>query len=176
MMVSHEIRAFDSQVMFITASRLCINWLYIYLVQKELLIFHKDIGMWKNTIDLLFCLSGTIKQISVSSNVKVRMWTACNLTAFIFTQSHWSSGSTICFSSWGTRVQSPGEYLCETGILLLALSRYIGDSNVDDLCGLIWGGLHPKPSLGHRTNNVIIPLDRSLSRFHARCRSSFWLH
>ncbi len=42
----------------------------------------------------------------------------------IYTQSHWSSGSTLCFPSWGTRVQSTGGYLCETGILLLALSRY----------------------------------------------------
>ncbi len=35
-------------------------------------------------------------------------------------QSPWSSGSPVCFPSWGTRVQSPGVYLCETGILLLA--------------------------------------------------------
>ncbi len=38
----------------------------------------------------------------------------------IHTQSHWSSGPTLCFPSWGTRVQSPGGYLCETGILLLS--------------------------------------------------------
>jgi hypothetical protein len=31
----------------------------------------------------------------------------------------------------------PGGYLCETGILLLALSRYIGDPNVIDHCGLV---------------------------------------
>ncbi len=43
----------------------------------------------------------------------------------IHTQSHWSGGSTLCFPSWGTQVQSPGGYLCETGILLSALSRYI---------------------------------------------------
>jgi hypothetical protein len=42
------------------------------------------------------------------------------------TQSHWSSGSTLCFPSWGTQIQSPGggEYLCGTGIFLLALSHY----------------------------------------------------
>jgi hypothetical protein len=40
----------------------------------------------------------------------------------IRTQFHWFSGPPICFLSWGTRVQSPGGYLCETGILLLALS------------------------------------------------------
>jgi hypothetical protein len=74
-------------------------------------------------------------------------------------QFHWSSGPPICFPSWGTRVQSPGGYLCETGILLLALSRYIGDPDVIDHCGLVWCGLHPELSLGHRADNVIIPLD-----------------
>jgi hypothetical protein len=49
---------------------------------------------------------------------------------------------------------------CETGILLLAMSRYIGDPDViDHFCGLVWGGLHPKPSLGPCADNVIIPLD-----------------
>ncbi len=43
---------------------------------------------------------------------------------FIFSMSHWSSGLPVCFPSWGTRVQTPGGYLCETGILLLVLSRY----------------------------------------------------
>jgi hypothetical protein len=52
-----------------------------------------------------------------------------------------------------------GGYFCETGILLLALSRYIGDPNVIDHCGLIWGGLQPEPSLGRHADNVIIPLD-----------------
>ncbi len=35
------------------------------------------------------------------------------------TQFHWSIGPPICFPPCGTRVQSPGGYLCETGILLL---------------------------------------------------------
>ncbi len=43
----------------------------------------------------------------------------------IHTQFHWSNGPPVCFPSWGARVQSPGGYLCETRILLLALSRYI---------------------------------------------------
>ncbi len=74
--------------------------------------------------------------------------------------SHWSSGLPVCFLSQGTQVQNPCEDLCETGILLLALSRYIGDPNViDNFCGLVWGGLHPEPSLGPRADNVIIPLD-----------------
>ncbi len=78
----------------------------------------------------------------------------------IHTMSHWSSGLPVCFPSWGTRVQSPGGYFCETRILLLALSHYIGDLDViDHLCGLVWGGLRPEPSLGRRADNVIIPLD-----------------
>jgi hypothetical protein len=77
----------------------------------------------------------------------------------IHTMSHWSSGLPVCFPSWGTQVQSPGGYLCETGILLLALSRYIGDPDVIKHCGIVWGGLRPEPSLGLRSDNVIIPLD-----------------
>jgi hypothetical protein len=73
--------------------------------------------------------------------------------------SHWSSGPPISFPSWGTLVQSPGGYLHETGILLLALSRYIGDPDVIDQCGLVWGVLRPEPSVGCCPDNVIIPLD-----------------
>jgi hypothetical protein len=79
---------------------------------------------------------------------------------FILTMSHWSSGLPICFPSQGTRVQIPWGALYETGILLLALSRYIGDPNViDNFCGLVRGRLCPKSSLGTRADNVIIPLD-----------------
>jgi hypothetical protein len=42
---------------------------------------------------------------------------------------------------------------------MLALSRYIGDPDVIDNCGLVWGGLCPELSIGPRANNVIIPLD-----------------
>jgi hypothetical protein len=77
----------------------------------------------------------------------------------IHTQFHWSSGPPVCFPSWGTRVQSPGGYLCETEILLLALPRYIGDPDVIDHCGLVWSRLHPESSLGPRVDNEIIPLD-----------------
>ncbi len=77
----------------------------------------------------------------------------------IHTQFHWSGGPPVCFSSWGTRVQPPGGYLCETGILPLLLSHYIGDPDVINHCGLVWGGLHPEPSLGCCADNVIIPLD-----------------
>ncbi len=44
-------------------------------------------------------------------------------------------------------------------ILLLALSRFIGDPDMIDHCGLVSGGLCPKPSLGHSADNVIIPHD-----------------
>ncbi len=50
-------------------------------------------------------------------------------------------------------------YLCETGILLLALSRYTGDPDVIDHCGLVWGGLCLELSLGCCADNIIIPLD-----------------
>ncbi len=79
---------------------------------------------------------------------------------FILTMSHWSRGLAVCFPSQGTQVQNPWGDLYETGILLLALSRYIGDPDmIDHFCGLVWGGLRPEPSLGPRTDNVIIPLD-----------------
>jgi hypothetical protein len=48
----------------------------------------------------------------------------------ILTMSHWSSRLPVCFPSQGTQVQIPWGDICETGILLLALSRYIGDPNV----------------------------------------------
>ncbi len=52
------------------------------------------------------------------------LWRACNLTA-IHTQFHWFSGPLVCLLSWGNWVQSPGGFLCEIKILLLALSHYI---------------------------------------------------
>jgi hypothetical protein len=68
---------------------------------------------------------------------------------FILTMSHWSSGLPVCFPSQAT----PGGCLCETGILLLALSRYIGDPDViDNFCGLVLGGVRSEPSLGPRAD------------------------
>ncbi len=55
----------------------------------------------------------------------------------ILTMSYWSSGLPVCFPSQGTQVQIPRGDLCETGILLLALSRYIGDPDVIDHHGLV---------------------------------------
>jgi hypothetical protein len=87
------------------------------------------------------------------------LWRACNLTSFtpcltgpvdyVFASCH-----------KGLRFKSPGGYLCETWILLLAMACYIGDPDViDHHCSLVCGRLHPKLSLGPRANNVIIPLD-----------------
>jgi hypothetical protein len=59
----------------------------------------------------------------------------------------------------GPGFKTPRGYLCETGILLLAFSCYIGDPDVIDHCGLVLGGPHSEPSLGPRADNVIIPLD-----------------
>ncbi len=86
------------------------------------------------------------------------LWRACNLTAF----THSSTGPVV--HSFASRHEGPvlnpqGGFLCETGILLLALSRYIGYPDVNDHCGLVWGGIRPEPSLGRHANNVIIPLD-----------------
>jgi hypothetical protein len=73
--------------------------------------------------------------------------------------------------------KSPGGYLCETGILLLVLSRYIGDPNViDHHCGLVWGGPRPEMSLGPRVDNVIAHLiSHSIPVLVSR-RSPFQLH
>jgi hypothetical protein len=84
--------------------------------------------------------------------LNIRLLRACNLTAF--THSLTSPVVNPLLPSWGTRVQSLGGYLCETGILLLAMSCYIGDPDVID-----HGGLRSTPSLGHCPENVIIPLD-----------------
>jgi hypothetical protein len=48
----------------------------------------------------------------------------------ILVMSHWSSGLPVCFPPQGTQVQIPWGDLCKTGILLLALSCYIGDPDV----------------------------------------------
>jgi hypothetical protein len=55
------------------------------------------------------------------------------LSHTILTMSHWSSGLTCLLPFTRDPGSNPlGGYLCETGILLLALSRYIGDPDVID--------------------------------------------
>jgi hypothetical protein len=90
----------------------------------------------------------------------MNVWTVESLQShFVLTMSHWSSGLPVCLPSQGTRVQIPWGYLCETGILLLVLSCYIGDPDVIDHCGLVWGGPRHELSLGPHADNVIIPFD-----------------
>jgi hypothetical protein len=115
---------------------------------------------------------------------------------YIHTMSHWSSGLPVCFPSWGTRVQSPGGYLCETGILLLALSRYMVTPT---WCNHWFRCPSVGASFRLRTDNVKSQRLRRpsvgaslgfaptmckptwshtalLSWFHTVCRSSFRLH
>ncbi len=116
---------------------------------------------WKyfsSIIQSPFCpLSKTVLRYSIEK--RWVLWRACNLTAFI----HSSNGPVV--HPFASHHEGPGFnpqggiYICETGILLLALSRYIGDPDVIEHCGLVWGRLHPEPSLGCRVDNVIIPLD-----------------
>jgi hypothetical protein len=113
-----------------------------------------------------------------SINKKYRLWRACNLISF----SPCLTGPVdYLFASLheGPRFKSPGGYLCETGILLLAMSRYIGDPDVIDHHGLVWGGLRPKtitrPSCW-QCDNPTWSHTVFLSRFLASCRSPFRLH
>ncbi len=91
-----------------------------------------------------------------------------------------------------------GGYLCETGICLLALSCCIGDPNViwsltllpfsgcftrlcannvksqQLCCASVGASLGSAPTMW--LADVILLYTALLSWFHARCRSSFWLH
>jgi hypothetical protein len=94
------------------------------------------------------------------------LWGACNLTAL----THSSTGPVVhLFASHheGPGFNPQGGYLCETGILPLALSCYIGDPDMIDHCVLVWGGLRSELSLGHCANNLIshsssVPVSRLL--------------
>ncbi len=77
---------------------------------------------------------------------------SCNLTAFTHSLTG-PVGQPFASRHKGSGFNPQG--VLETRILLLALSRYIGDPDVIDHCSLVWGGFCPKPSLG----NVIIPLN-----------------
>ncbi len=90
--------------------------------------------------------------------------------------SYWSMDYPFASRHKGPRFKSPGGYLCETGILLLALSHYIGDPDVILITGFRCPsegaslGFAPtlcKPTWSHKA---------LLSLFHARCWSSFQLH
>ncbi len=93
---------------------------------------------------------------------------------------HWSSGLPVCFLLWGTRVQSLG------GVLM-----WNGDSPVSVVSlhwwprcdwSFLWPRLRralsrtvTRPSC-RQCDNPTWSHTALLSRFHARCRSSFQLH
>ncbi len=82
------------------------------------------------------------------------------MESLILTMSHWVQWTTCLLPVTRDPGSNPWGDLCKTRILLLALSRYIGGADViDHFCGLILGGVCPEPSLGPRTDSVIIPLD-----------------
>ncbi len=98
---------------------------------------------------------------------------------YIHTQFHWSSGPPVCFPSWGNRVQSLGGYLCETGILLLALSPYIGNPSWLIIVASSEAGFIPNRHyrLSYRQcDNATWSYIALLSQFHTCCRSSFQLY
>jgi hypothetical protein len=65
------------------------------------------------------------------------LWRACNLTAFTHSLTG-PVGQPFASHHEGPGFNPRGGCLCETGILLLVLSRYIGDPGViPDHCGLV---------------------------------------
>jgi hypothetical protein len=93
--------------------------------------------------------------------------------ALQLTQSHWSSGSTVCFpltrAAGCALVMHP--HLQWNRVLLLAMSCYIGDPNIIDHLPCC----RPDASLGRCADNVKNQCDLTmlLPRFHsAPCRSS----
>jgi hypothetical protein len=67
----------------------------------------------------------------------VELWRACNLTTFRPCLTTGLVDYPFASRHKGPGFKTPGGYLCETGILLLALSCYIGDPDVTDHCGLV---------------------------------------
>ncbi len=71
--------------------------------------------------------------LSGTSSFSVNLWSVESLQShMILTMSHRSSGLTCLLPATRVTGSNPLGGLCETGILLLALSRYIGDPDVID--------------------------------------------
>ncbi len=112
----------------------CWNW----SLSIELTLYNSKKNIIPSTIG-----KELFSPASWTSSIYIALWRAYNLSAF----------NTVPLVQCFTRLlpimrdlaSIPGGYLCETGILLLALSRYIGDPEVIDHCGLVWGGLRPEP-------------------------------
>ncbi len=123
------------------------------------------------------------------------LWRACNLTTFtpcLTGPVDYPFAS--CHEGLGFKPQ--GGYLCEIRILLLALSRYIGDPDmIRSLVSLPFSGCFTKlradnvksqrlcrPSVGASLGFALTMCKLTwfhtalLSRFHTCCRSSFRLH
>jgi hypothetical protein len=105
-----------------------LNWTILYVPLH--ITFKFGINMLK-----INCFIAFYRQIVKG----VKLWTWCGEPAISLHshQSHWSSGLPVCFPSQGTKVQIPWGDLFEAGILLLTLSRYIGDPDMIDHHGLV---------------------------------------
>jgi hypothetical protein len=101
------------------------------------------------------------------------MWAVCNVIVLKLGWSR-SSSKTGCKILTVERpgLKTPGGPCVKPGF---SCSCYIGDPDVIDHCGLVWGGPRPEQSLGP-CDNPTWSHTAILSRFHARCRSLFWLH
>jgi hypothetical protein len=99
---------------------------------------------------------------------------------FILTMSHWSSGLPVCFLSQGTQVQIP------RGVIMWNRDSPVSDVSLHWWPRCDWSSLWPclrwastwtitRPSW-RQCDNPTWSHTAFLSRFHARCRSPFWLH
>jgi hypothetical protein len=70
-----------------------------------------------------------IKQLNIACR-KIQSTVHILQSHLIITMSHWSSWLPVCFPSQGTQVQVPRGDLCETGILLLAMSPTVQNNLV----------------------------------------------
>ncbi len=90
--------------------------------------------------------------------------------------SHWSSGLPICFLSWGTRVHVP------SGVPLWNQESPVSVVLLHWSPRMILITVFPCPSVGASLGSAPTMCKPTwshtalLSRFHARCRSSFQLH
>ncbi len=90
---------------------LCIHTMYM----PEIFCIHEPIAAFWKITNQQQCYAHDVTWSVGKGRIVESLQSPC-----IHTMSHWSSGLPVCFPSWGTGVQSPGGYLCETGIHLLA--------------------------------------------------------
>jgi hypothetical protein len=106
---------------------------YYALLSYSCKYSHHDLHVLLSSIWLSILPSLRVQNLTQNTN----LWRACNLTPF----SPCLTGPVdYLFASHhkGLRFKYPGGYLCETGILLLALSCYIGYLDmIHHFCGLV---------------------------------------